>query len=268
MKDKGLLYNSILYVSLFLTSCSMTTEEKKEKSNIISSDLKMIVDSILTSRNLKPQNIKHWSVNYHMLKRSSDLVSSYELPFEFDLCNSKNPSEYYVFDGVVFADSESFKVKQNKDGKYIVRMNILFHGDSGKAYTVDGIGFPEFEDVTSIVSEYDTTLNVPMSDYYRKLNADKAAFIRGMSYDDQAVALMRFREKYNNDCSFSFNGNWLEIKMNSYKYPISAGNPSTACKLFFEDNSTLLKYCTGVRIFNDQDVKQGAYRNPKDRYNP
>ncbi len=268
MKEKGLLYNSILYALLFLSSCSMTTEEKKERSDITSSDLKMIVDSILSSRNIKPQNIKYWSVNYHMLKRSSVIESSYELPFEFDLCNSDNLREYYVFDGVVFADSESYKVKQNGDGKYIVRMNILFHGDNGKKYAVDGIDFPEFENVTSIVSEYDTTLNVPMSDYYRKLNADKAAFVRGMSYDDQAAALMRFREKYNNDCSFSFNGNWLEIKMNSYKYPINAGDPSTACKLFFEDNSAILKCCTGVRIFNDQGFKQGAYRNPKDRYNP
>lgn len=260
-----LIVCSVCIISIF-SSCEMTQQEKVDKSNTISERFRIVVDSVFKVHHLNPNLIKNWYVNRTMLTYSQKKSGTLELPFSFDMSYSGNPREFYSFDGMIYADPATLKIIKDETNKYSVDINALFKGDNSIIYTVDYLVFSEFAKSTSIVSEYNNDLNKPISTYLRHQGNERKSFQQGLSNNDKAMALLSFRKNENNGCSFQFDDNWLVITMKNNSYPIPAGSPEAACKLFFEKNKDRLRYCSGIRLYNEFGQKRAAYRNPDDKF--
>ncbi len=247
---------------LLLSSCSLSEEEKQDKGAVISENLREVIDSVFIVHNIEPNNISHWLTRNTLLKSSTKHNDTYELKFEFDIQPSTNPRETYSFEGVVYADEASLEIAKNSDGQYFIEMNALFYGDDRKKYVVDDLCFPEFSDSKSVCSEFVPSLNVPVSAYFDSQHKERERFKRGLSDNEKGLFISNILKNNSSDCSYAFNGNWLEIKMDNDMYPIEGGNPDKVCQLFFEAHANELRYCYGVRLFTQRKNKIGAYRNP------
>lgn len=258
-------YIHLIVILLLLTSCGMSEEDKKDKTATISYNLNLIVDSLFSVNKISKEK-QYWHVNYHTLKKCTSQPGKLQVNFSFQKPYGSNPREYYEFEGVVFVDDHNLQITKNDSNKYLIEMNVRFHGDDGEYYTTDKFFFPNIKSSTSkssVINEF----NKPESEYFRNSETEKNLFLTGMSENDKAIALLSISQELNErNCVAQFNGNWLEIKMQGNVYPIDAGTPETACRLIFENHENILKYCTGVRLFKDSGMIRGAYRNPHDKY--